>query len=138
MARLNQKLSVANRISRFKSWTPPNVQKPYCTYRDPQTNEPDTSDHVTRLTPLFRLTTLLSSISVDIASFERLILNKAHKCAVRVNEGTDAAAPVLDLGRVEARLPLTSLWQSSFFAGRIEGVEIIQSQTATEPTGQGI
>jgi hypothetical protein len=39
---------------------------------------------------------------------------------------------------MESRLSLASLWQSSFFTSRIEGVEIIQSQAATEPTAQGI
>src|SRR5260370_20590889 len=67
-----------------------------------------------------------------------LVLNERYEGAIRIDQGTDATAPCFHFGRVQPRLSLASLRQTGFFAGRIKGVEIVQLQTATEPTGQRI
>lgn len=71
-------------------------------------------------------------------SFVGSVLNQSHERAVRIDKGTDATASRFDSGRIKPRLTFTSFRQRCGFAGRIERVEIVQPQTATEPTGQGI
>ena len=46
----------------------------------------------------------------DISYFKRLVLNEAHQSAVRVDQGTDAATPRLDFGRVQPGLPFAPFW----------------------------
>jgi hypothetical protein len=80
----------------------------------------------------------LRGIETGIFLFLRLVLNESHESAIRVYQSSDAAAPRFDLRRVQTRLSLASFWQPCGFTDGIKGVEIVEPQTATEPTGQRI
>jgi hypothetical protein len=77
-------------------------------------------------------------IETGIFLFLRLVLNESHESAIRVYQSSDAAAPRFDLRRMQTRLSLASFWQPCGFTDGIKGVEIVQPQTATEPTGRRI
>jgi hypothetical protein len=66
-----------NRISRFKSWTPRMCRNhtQYCTYNRPQTNEPDTSDHV----PLSPKSHTVTAELVSQASFTAVFLRRVSR-----------------------------------------------------------